>query len=102
MVRPDDIWEMWRLQTRTAQMMTEANLVISMRLLGMGGLWPVAQTETRRMVDEKGPAFAEAGMLAWQAAMTGAAPAVIASAWLDPIGRRTSSNMRRLARRRTR
>ncbi len=84
----------------TTRMLSEAQAVIAYRMLGMAGLWPVAPTETMRMVMEKLPAFAAAQMAAWQALATGRSPDRILAAWLKPIGKETRANQRRLSRRR--
>lgn len=90
----------WALGLRTAQVMAEAQLVVSFRLMGMAGQWPVSPSETTRMVQEKGPAFLKAAGAATAAAMRGKRPDQIAEAALIPIGVKTRSNARRLSKRR--
>ena len=85
-------WAAWR-------MAAEANMVIAMRLAGMAGIWSVTPAENTRMVSEKGPAFAEAGMAAWTSAVAGQRPDQVMAAWLRPISRHTSANSRRLSKR---
>lgn len=92
----------WFLSLRYSQMMVEAQTVMSLRLLGMTGLWPVAASEQSRMVTEKLPAFIKAGGHATAAAMKGRRPDQIMDAALKPIGRKTRSNARRLSSRRRR
>jgi len=98
MIGPKQAAQLWRLQIDTAQMMAQANMVIALRMMGMAGTWPVPAREAQRMVAEKGPALAAAGMAAGWAALAGAAPAAVAAAWLRPVGRKTRANARRLTR----
>lgn len=91
--------EMMRLSIRTAMMMTEANLVISMRLWGMMGLWNVRPSENTRMVAEKVAAGQSAALAMQKQMVAGASPARIAAAGLAPVARKTRSNVKRLARR---
>lgn len=76
----------------------ESQAVITMRMLGMMGLWATRPQEMTRMVREK----PEAAFAAWQAAsfalMRGAGVEAVTRAALRPVGRRTGANMRRLAR----
>ena len=78
------------------QMMMESHIVISLRLMGMAGVLPVAAGENRRMVDEKTSAMQEAGIAASRAFLTGAAMPAIAMAAMTPMRRRTRANVRRL------
>lgn len=84
----------------TMRMLTEAQAVISYRMLGVAGLWPVAPSEVWRMSLEKGPAFAAASQAAWTSALAGQSPDKVAAAWLKPISGHTRSNERRLSQRR--
>lgn len=88
--------ELWRLQMRTARMMTEAQTVIGMRMLGMAGLVPSDAGETTRMVREKQAAFAKSGMAVAGALMSGGSVAQAYGRGLTPIGRTTRANMVRL------
>jgi hypothetical protein len=89
----------WLLGMRTARIMVEAQVVISLRLLGLAGAWPVAPSEATRMIHEKGPAFLRAAGNATASAMKGRRPDQIAGAGLRPIGEKTRTNARRLAKR---
>ncbi len=62
----------------------------------MLGLWAVAPGENNRMVAEKAPAFAEAAIIASQAAMAGRRPDEIMGVWVKSLRRKTRSNARRL------
>ena len=90
--------EVMGLQLAAARMLLEAQTVIGLRMLGMMGVLPAARGENGRMVREKQRAFAEAGMAAGRAALTGAAPVAIWSAALAPVGRVTGANARRLTK----
>ena len=80
-------------------MVTEAQQVIAMRMLGMAGLWSVTSSESSRMVSEKLPALNAAGQAAMTAAAFGRRPDQIAAAWLAPVKKRTGANHKRLVRR---
>lgn len=96
------MFDLWRLQLATARMMAEAQTVIGMRLLGMAGVLPAADNETVRMVTEKQAAFADAGVAAVGTLMRGGTPIRAMEAALQPIGRTTRANSRRLTRPRRR
>jgi hypothetical protein len=91
--------EFWRLWAQMAMIGWEAQAVIAMRLLGMGGVWSVTPSENTRMVTEKAAAFTTAAMQGALAAAQGKRPDEIAQTMLRPIRRKTRSNSRRLARR---
>ncbi|MCO8145076.1 antifreeze protein [Rhodovulum tesquicola] len=96
---PGAMIEFWRVGWQMALMAQEAQMVIAMRMLGMGGLWATTPQETTRMFTEKAAAFTRAAMQGGQAAARGASPAGIAAEMVRPIRRRTRSNVTRLARR---
>ncbi len=84
---------------QTAQLAVEAQTVITLRLLGMAGLWPVSRTEMQRMWTEKPSAFVQSGGAATMAAMTGKRPDQIMDAAIKPLRAKTRANSRRLSRR---
>ena len=88
----------WGLSIRAVQMMTEAQVVIAYRMMGMAGVWPVSASENARMVSEKVPAFITASGAATAAAMSGKRPDQILEAALRPIGLKTRANSRRLGK----
>ncbi|GAA0312622.1 Antifreeze protein, type I [Rhodovulum strictum] len=96
---PGALVEFWRVGWQMALMAQEAQMVIAMRMLGMGGLWATTPHETTRMVTEKTAAFTRPAMQGGQAAARGASPVRIAEEMVRPIRRRTRSNAKRLARR---
>ncbi len=91
--------EMMRLSLRTGFMLVEAQMVIGMRMMGMMGMWRVTPGENARMVSEKVSALQASGLAASRAALAGKSAAVVADHALKPIRRRTSANVKRLARR---
>ena len=91
--------EILRLSMRSAQMLTEAQMVIGMRMMGMFGMWRVSPSENSRMVTEKMAAMQAAGRAATSAAMSGKSPAAAMDHALKPIQRRTSANVKRLGQR---
>lgn len=90
-------FEALRLALQTGQMLTEAQLVITMRLWGMAGLWNTAPEENLRMVQEKLETLAQSATAATRAAMAGKGSAGVAMAALKPVRRRTRNNVRRLS-----
>ncbi len=90
--------ELVELQTMTANMIAEAQMVVTMRLLGMVGLWDTGAEETERMVSEKQQAFSTAAEAALRAVAAGKRADEIASAAVRPIRRRTRANVARLAK----
>ncbi|KIT16136.1 hypothetical protein [Jannaschia aquimarina] len=94
------MYDWFKLNIATAQMLSEAQTVIGLRLLGMAGVLPAASGENARMVTEKQVAFAKSGAAATKAMMTGSSPVGVMEAALVPISRTTRANSRRLSRRR--
>ena len=45
--------EAMRLALQSGMMLAEANMVIVMRVMGMGGMWRVSPAENARMVQKK-------------------------------------------------
>lgn len=76
----------------------EAQMVMAMRMAGMIGAWSVQPAESRRMVDEKAPAFAEAAYAAGAAALSGRRPDQVMDIWTRSLRRKTRANARRLGR----
>ena len=91
-------FDLMKLGQDMAQMGFEASSIVAMRTMGMMGLWHIGKSEVYDMVAEKPAAFAEAWSAGLFAAMRGAAPQAVLAASLQPIGRKTRSNHRRLAR----
>ncbi len=98
MARQASPLDIWRGSVELTSLMVETQMVMAYRVMGMAGLWAVAPGENKRMVAEKGPAFAAAAMAASRAAMAGHRPDQIMNAWVRPLRRKTRSNARRLGR----
>ncbi|MGQ0566026.1 MAG: antifreeze protein [Gemmobacter sp.] len=87
-----------RLAFQSTMMLHEAQMVIAMRLMGLGGGWRVAPSENARMVTEKAQAMVASGMAAGRAVAAGASPQGVALAALKPVRTRTRANARRLTK----
>jgi len=83
---------MWRLGIET-------HSVVTLRMLGMAGVWNTPFDESWRMVAEKPEAFIEAGRDGMIAAMSGAGPDKVLEASIRPLSRKTRANRKRLSRR---
>ncbi|EPX75950.1 hypothetical protein [Salipiger mucosus] len=99
MIPVDDI-DGWRTNAfEFGALLTEAQSVVTYRVLGMAGLWPVPDTEMMRMTVEKAPAFFD-GWWSAALAMTRGEPAhAVVGAFTAPLARAAQSNRRRLERR---
>lgn len=91
--------EAMRLAMQSGMMMAEANMVIAMRLMGMGGMWRVTPAENARMVQEKTDAAVASGAAMTRAMMAGHSPAKVALAGVKPLRAKTRANATRLAKR---
>ncbi len=89
----------WTNTIHLAMVMSEAQMVIAMRMAGMAGLWPVTPYENTRMVSEKAYAITKAMGNAAQASLRGAAPETVMAAAIKPVRQKTRSNARRLTKR---
>jgi hypothetical protein len=89
-------YDYWRMALQASQIMTESQTVIALRLSGLAGLWPMAEAEAQRMVDEKLDAAAQAGHAALRVGMTGGNLTDVAMAAMRPVARRTKANVKRL------
>ena len=94
--RPPYPWEVMAVAMNFGIMWTEAASVIAFRSLGMMGVLPMRNGETRRMVSEKGPAFAASATAAMQALATGRRFDEAADVAISRLRRKTRSNARRL------
>ncbi|WP_238369917.1 antifreeze protein [Heliomarina baculiformis] len=77
----------------------ETMSVMSMRMLGMAGMWSVTPSENKRMVSEKPLAFMGSIAAAQRAALAGKRPDQIVDVAVTRLRRKTRSNSRRLAKR---
>lgn len=91
--------EAMRLALQSGMMLAEANMVIVMRVMGMGGMWRVSPAENARMVQEKTDAAVASGAAMSRAIMAGQSPAKVALAGMKPVRDKTRANASRLAKR---
>ena len=91
--------EAMRLALQSGMMLAEANMVIVMRVMGMGGMWRVSPAENARMVQEKTDAAVASGAAMSRAIMAGQSPAKLALAGIKPVRDKTRANASRLAKR---
>lgn len=98
MALPKGAFGMWSVGVQTAQMMIEAQTVMTLRMLGMAGAWSTAPSEGMRMVLEKPDAFIRSATSATEAIVTGKRPDQIAEAAIKPLRRKTKANSKRLRR----
>lgn len=99
MITPRSSFELWRTQTQLTLLAVETQAVMTMRLIGMAGIWNTTPAETTRMITEKPEAIGRAVMAAWLAAASGQPASRILHAAARPLRKRTRANARRLARR---
>lgn len=95
---PFSPFNLMRLSMNTAVMLTQAQSVIAMRMMGMAGVWSVSPGENARMISEKMRAGMKAGAAAQKSALSGGSATDIAEAALAPVKRATAANARRLTR----
>ena len=91
--------EAMRLAMQSSMMLAEANMVIAMRMMGMGGLWRVTPDENDRMVKEKADAAIASGAAMTRALLAGHSPAKVALAGMKPVRAKTRANAARLTKR---
>ena len=87
----------WRQSLALTTLMVESQTVVALRLMGLAGVLPVPRNETRRMVHEKPPAFAESVIAANRALWLGQGPEAVLTAWTRPLTRKARANRKRLA-----
>ena len=80
------------------QIMVESQMVIGMRLAGMAGLWPMAKSETDRMLAEKLSAGMDSAHAALRSGMAGGNISEMAMAAMQPVRAKTRANAKRLRR----
>ena len=88
-----------RTSVQFVSLVAEAQSVMLYRMMGMSGFVSLTQTEKRRMLEEKPPAFAASMVAGTLAIMAGKAPTTVMEVSMAPLRRETRSNRRRLAKR---
>lgn len=81
------------------QLMAEAQWVMALRLWGFAGGWSLPAGEARRMMAEKGPAWAAAWEKAAQSISAGEGPAEATRKAAERLTRPARANRRRLVKR---
>ncbi len=92
--RANDMTHLWWDCT---QMVADVPLIITMRLMGLSGVWSVPDNEHHDMVHEKAPAFTESFISGTLAVWSGHGPDRVMQAAIEPISRITRDNRARLA-----
>ena len=96
MTRP--LTDIWRTNLALLSLAAEAHTVITLRTLGMMGLWNTGANENQRMVSEKSDAFAKSARATTAAIARGARPDQIALAGIKPLRQKTRPNAARLTK----
>lgn len=89
----------WANALQFGYLMAESHAVITMRMMGMAGVWSVTPAEDGRMISEKVYAMTKAATDATKVAITGGTADQIAAAAIKPIRRKTRANAKRLGKR---
>ena len=89
---------LWRTNVAFMTLAAEAQTVITLRTLGMMGLWNTGKSENQLMVSEKTQAFTQSAHAAAAAIARGARPDQVAIAGLKPLRRKTRTNVARLTK----
>lgn len=100
-MQPTNPFDFSNLILPSLELFSEAQMVVSMRLAGLMGFWPVGIDETCRMISEKGPALLGAATDAHGAAMAGQRLDEIVIAAITPLTDTARDNRIRLATRDT-
>jgi pseudouridine-5'-phosphate glycosidase len=95
-VNPNEAMRLWM---QMGLMAYEAQVTITLRMLGMAGLWHTAPGENQRMMQEKTEAMQQSAIAATQAVLRGKSSVGIAQAALNPVRKRTQANAKRLTAR---
>jgi hypothetical protein len=100
-MQPTNPFDLSNIVMPSFELLAEAQMVVSMRLAGMFGLWPVDTGETHRMWTEKGPALIGAATDAHSAALAGQRLDQIVIAAITPLTGTARDNRVRLSTFRT-
>ena len=97
--RKPNPFDIWRTSADVGALAFETHAVVTMRMMGMAGMWPVAKSENERMMSEKRPAFVKAATAAAKVAMNGGRADEIVSAATKSLTTKARANRKRLAKR---
>ncbi|WP_417417081.1 hypothetical protein [Hoeflea sp.] len=89
-------FDIWRSSAELGALAFETHAVVTMRMMGMAGLWPVEKSENDRMMSEKQPAFAKAASEATRVAMQGGRMDEVVSAATKSLTTKARANRKRL------
>ena len=78
--------------------LSDAQSVITMRLMGLGGAWDIPDGEHNLMFQEKIPAFTEGLVAGTKSALAYATPEQVMQAMINPISDSARNNRTRLAK----
>lgn len=95
----DDQMKMMRASVSMGLVAIEAQMIVAMRLWGMMGLWNTPPSENMRMITEKAGAAMAAQSGIARAILSGEGVGAATLAAVEPVRRRTRSNVKRLTRR---
>ena len=94
----DNMQRLLSMQFSLAMISAEAAAIITMRMMGIAGFWPVPKGKNTPLMQEKRRAQARAGVAA-SATRAGKSPSQITDAAVNPIRKTTRSNVSRLVHR---
>ena len=89
----------WTNALQAGWLVTEAQSVVAMRIMGIAGIWSVTPDERQRMLSEKAHAFTKSFTDAQRAVIAGQSSDRITAAALEPILQTARANRKRLAKR---
>ncbi len=90
--------DLFSLHSKMTTLMVETQPVMTLRIMGMSGAIPAPHGENDRMMQEKGPAMAQAYAAATEAMLAGRRLDQIMTAAMDPVSDQVRSNRKRLTK----
>ncbi|WP_227272427.1 antifreeze protein [Roseobacter weihaiensis] len=90
---------LWGNAVELGMLAIEAQAVMTMRVMGMSGLWSVTPGESRRMLSEKAHAVTKSATNATRASLRGDPPDKVLASAIKPFRQKTRANARRLGKR---
>ncbi len=96
-MQPTTPFDLSNIVLPSLDLLFESQMVMSMRMAGMMGLWPVGMDEPHRMIAEKGPALMGAATDAQAAAWAGQPFDEIMIAAITPLTGTARDNRMRLS-----
>lgn len=93
--RTNDLARLWWTVLRLS---ADTHQVVTMRMMGLSGVWSMPRGEHHDMIREKAPAFTEALVAGALTAWSGRGPGRVMQAVIEPISETARANRARLAR----